>query len=143
MNKDRIKIVVILCATLVFISLGINEVFKSYQGLKITIVNNTDKFIKNVEDKSITNLEFKYVSGNDIKTIRKIEVENKLEFSVNTNEVKGEDAIILVYKDRKNNIYEKTIVGYLEKGYNGEVEVYITKINDNDDLNISVDGIKP
>lgn len=110
-------------------------VFKSYNGYKITITNDTDK--------PIENLEIKYASGKSIKTIEKIERDKSWKYTVNTDEINGEDSIILIYKDKSNTEHKDTLVGYLEKGYDGEISVYVSKIDGSGILDIYIKIIKP
>lgn len=109
-------------------------VFKSYNGYKITITNDTGK--------PIENLEIKYASGKSIKTIEKIERDKNWKYTVNTDEIEGEDSIILIYKDNNNVEHKETLVGYLEKGYDGEISVYASKIDGNGILDIYIKIIK-
>lgn len=130
MNKEKRVIILTLIITLICISVGIRLVFKSYNGYKITIRNNTDK--------PIEKLEIKYASGKSIKTIEKIEKDESWKYTVNTDEIDGEDSIILIYKDKSNTEHKETLVGYLEKGYDGESSVYASRIDGNGILDIYI-----
>lgn len=43
-----------------------------------------------------------------------------------------------MYKDKSDNIYEESVVGYLEKGYKGQSNVSINKIDEDGKLEIDV-----
>lgn len=57
---------------------------------------------------------------------------------MDTNNIQGENAIILAYKDNKGDFHEEYIVGYLEKGYSGKCNVIINNINENGKLDIEI-----
>lgn len=99
-------------------------------GYKISIVNNTDK--------TVANLELKYKVGNTIQIVSQIEPKESWKKKIDTNSIQGENAILLTYKDNKGNSYEECVVGYLEKGYNGQANVSINKIDENGKLEIDV-----
>lgn len=99
-------------------------------GYKITISNNTNK--------TIENLELRYSVGDTIETISQIEPKKSWKDTINTNTIKGENSIILTYEDTKGNSHEETIVGYLEKGNNGHVKVTITEIDDAGKLELEI-----
>jgi len=119
------KHMVIIGMLLAFIS-----ILKFNNGYKITITNNTDKVV--------TDLELKYKVGVSIQTIRKIEAKKSWKYNIDTSSLEAENAIILKYKNNKDNVYEESIVGYLEKGYNGQASVAINKIDENGKLEIEV-----
>ena len=119
------KHMVIIGMLLAFIS-----ILKFNNGYKITITNNTDKVV--------TDLELKYKVGVSIQTIRKIEAKKSWKYNIDTSSLEAENAIILKYKNNKDNVYEESIVGYLEKGYNGQADVAINKIDENGKLEIEV-----
>ncbi|WP_270206226.1 hypothetical protein, partial [Clostridium butyricum] len=104
--------------------------FSFSSGYKISIKNNTNK--------TIENLELKYYDGNTLTTISQIEPKESLEYNIDTNNIRGENAVILTYKDNKGNSYEEYVVGYLEKGYIGKSNVVINKIDDNGTLDMEV-----
>lgn len=122
----------ITIGTVVIFLIAVISVFKfSFSsGYDISIYNNTNK--------TIENLELKYYDGNSIKTISQIEAKKSWKYNSDTNSLQGDNAIILTYKDNKGNSYEETVVGYLEKGYSGKSNVVINKINDNGKLEIEV-----
>ena len=119
------KHMVIIGMLLAFIS-----ILKFNNGYKITITNNTDKVV--------IDLELKYKVGVSIQTIRKIEAKKSWKYNIDTSSLEAENAIILKYKNNKDNVYEESIVGYLEKGYNGQASVAINKIDENGKLEIEV-----
>lgn len=121
----------IISSLLVFL-IAVIGVFKfSFNsGYKISIENNTNK--------TIENLELKYYVGNTIKTISQIEPKKSWKYNIDTNSIQGENAIILTYKDNKGNSYKEYVVGYLEKGYSGKSTVVINKIDDNGKLEMEV-----
>ncbi|HCW54173.1 MAG TPA: hypothetical protein DG753_10645, partial [Clostridium sp.] len=104
--------------------------FSFSSGYKISIKNNTNK--------TIENLELKYYDGNTLTTISQIEPKESFEYNIDTNNIRGENAVILTYKDNKGNSYEEYVVGYLEKGSIGKSNVVINKIDDNGTLEIEV-----
>ena len=99
-------------------------------GYKISIVNNTNK--------TVANLELKYRVGNTIQTVAQIEPKKYWKDKIDTNSIQGENSIILTYKYSKGNSYEECVVGYLEKGYSGEANVIINKIDENGNLEIMI-----
>ena len=122
---------IIISALIVFLIVVIGVFkFSFSSGYKISIENNTNK--------TIENLELKYYVGNTIKTISQIEPKKSWKDNIDTNNIQGENAMILTYKDNKGNSYEESVVGYLEKGYSGKSNVVINKINDNGKLEIEV-----
>ena len=80
----------------------------------------------------------KYKNGNRIQIISQIESEKTWKYKIDSGSIEGEDAIILIYKDKQGNSYEEYVVGYLEKGYNGKVDVNINKIDENRKLDIEI-----
>lgn len=128
MNKKN-KIIISVLVLFLIAVIGVFE-FSFSSGYKISIDNNTNKTIKD--------LELKYYVGNSIKTILQIEPKKSWKDNIDTNNIQGENAIILTYKDNKGNSYEEFVVGYLEKGYSGKSNVVINKIDDNGKLEIEV-----
>lgn len=131
----RKKHMVILGGLLVFL-LALASVMKILNignfsnGYKVTIENNSNKTIKNVE--------LKYKVGSNIKIIDEIAANESCKENINTDNVQGENSIILVYKDINGHSHEECVVGYLEKGYSGKVKVNINKVNDDGKLDIVV-----
>ncbi|NME83296.1 hypothetical protein [Clostridium sp. SM-530-WT-3G] len=128
MSKNNKIIISVLVVFLIIIISVFKFSFSSEY--KISIENNTNK--------TIENLELKYQVGNTIKTISQIESKKSRKYDIDTNSIEGENSIILTYKDNKGNSYEEFVVGYLEKGYSGESNVVINKIDDNGKLEIDV-----
>ena len=128
MNKKN-KIIISVLVVLLIVAISVFK-FSFSSGYKISIDNNTNK--------TIENLELKYYVGNTIKTISKIEPKKSWKDNIDTNNIQGENSIILTYKDNKGNSYEESVVGYLEKGYSGKSNVVINKIDDNGKLEIEV-----
>ena len=122
----------IILGLLTLFLLGCFVVFKfSFSsGYKISITNNTDK--------TIENLEVRYKSGDIIQSISKIESKKSWKYTIDTNSFEGGNAIVLTYKDNKGNSYEEYIIGYLEKGYSGKVNVVINNIDENGKLDITI-----
>lgn len=128
MNKtNKITIGIVIFLILGFI--GICK-FSFSSGYKICITNNTDK--------TVERLELNYKVGNTIQTISQIESKKTWKDTIDTNSIKGENAIILIYKDNKGTSYEEYIVGYLEKGYRGKANVVINSIDTNGKLEIII-----
>ncbi len=128
MSKKN-KIIISVLIVFLIVVIGVFK-FSFSSGYKISIDNNTNK--------TIENLELKYYVGNTIKTISQIEPKKSWKDNIDTNSIQGENAIILTYKDNKGNSYEESVVGYLEKGYSGKSNVVINKIDDNGKLEIEV-----
>lgn len=126
-EKNKIIISMVIVFLIVVISVF---KFSFSSGYIISIDNNTDK--------TIENLELKYYVGNTIKTISQIEQKKSWKYNIDTNSIQGENAIILAYKDNKGNSHEEYVVGYIEKGYSGKSNVVINKIDDNGKLEIEV-----
>jgi hypothetical protein len=95
--------------------------------------------INNKSDKTITNLELRYKVNGTIQSISQLEPKKFWEYKVNTSELKSEDQILLTYKDSKGNYYEQYLVGYLEKGYRGKVNIVINKVDENGKLDMKVE----
>jgi calcineurin-like phosphoesterase family protein len=127
MNKKNTIIIVGLVVVLLLIVINFVGFNKGY---KITITNNTDK--------TVVNLDLKYKVGDIIKTIPQIEPKKSWKDNIDTSSIQGENAMILAYKDNKGNSYEECVVGYLEKGYNGKASIVINKIDDNGKLELEV-----
>ncbi|WP_160687971.1 hypothetical protein [Clostridium sp. C2-6-12] len=128
MSKKNKIIISVLVVFLLLVICVFNFSFSS--GYKISIDNNTDK--------TIEHLELKYYDGRIIKTISQIEPKKSWKYNIDTNIIQGENAIILLYKDNKGNSYKESVVGYLEKGYSGNANIIINKIDDNGKLEIEV-----
>ncbi|MVX66182.1 hypothetical protein GKZ28_21115 [Clostridium chromiireducens] len=128
MSKKNNIIIVVLVAFLIVV-IGVLK-FSFSSGYTISIDNNTNK--------TIENLELKYYVGNTITTIPQIEPNKSWKYNIDTNNIQGENAIILTYKDNKGNSFEESVVGYLEKGYSGKSNVIINKIDDTGKLEIEV-----
>lgn len=123
----------IIIGVLILFLLGIIGVFKVNfsNGYKISITNNTNEIVRN--------LEIRYKAGGVIiQSISKIQPKDSWKYTIDTNNIKGEDAIILEYKDSKGNSCEEYIVGYLEKGYNGNINVIINNIDKNGKLELNI-----
>ncbi|KLU63865.1 MULTISPECIES: hypothetical protein [Desulfosporosinus] len=118
MNKKKIVMISMISLSLAFL-LGVVGADKFNGGYKITITNNTDK--------TAECLELKYKVGNTIQTISQIEPHKSWRGKIDTNTIQGENSIILTYKDNNGNSYEECVVGYLEKGYEGQANVVINK----------------
>jgi hypothetical protein len=131
MSKKNIIIISVLIVFLLGV-IGIVK-FGFSSGYKVSITNNTNK--------TIVNLELKYKVGNTIQTISQIESKKSWKGTIDTNSIKGENQITLIYKDNKGTSYEECVIGYLEKGYSGKVNVVINKINENGKLEIEVKEI--
>ena len=121
MSKKN-KIIIGVLIMFLFGIVGVVK-FSFSSGYKISITNNTDK--------TVTNLELKYKVGNTIQKISQIESKKSWKYKIDTNSIQGENAIILIYKDKDGNSYEEYVVGYLEKGYSGQTDVVINKMDEN------------
>lgn len=126
MSKKN-KIIIGVLIMFLFGIVGVVK-FSFSSGYKISITNNTYK--------TVTNLELKYKVGNTIQRISQIESKKSWKYKIDTNSIQGENAIILIYKDKDGNSYEEYVVGYLEKGYSGQTDVVINKIDENGKLEI-------
>lgn len=128
MNKKNIVgISVLIIIIIVFIS-SVKPFFSS--AYSISIANRTNK--------TVENLELRYKVGKSIQTIPQIEPKKFWKGKIDTNEIQGENAVILTYIDNKGNPYEEYVIGYLEKGYSGQVSMAINKIDDNGKLEIEI-----
>jgi hypothetical protein len=127
MSKKNIIIMIImlLVVLLVFIM-----AMRFDSGYKIKIINNTDMIV--------TNLELKYKVGTTIQSIPQVEPKKSWEYTIDTSNINGENAVILTYRDNSDNLYEESVIGYLEKGYEGKVDVFINEINENGKLEIEI-----
>ena len=124
-KKNKITIIIVFF-------LGIISIYKLNfnNGYKVSILNNTNK--------NINNLELKYKIGDKIKTISEILPKKYWKYTIDTNKIEGENAVILIYKDSNGKLHEEYIIGYLEKGYSGSVKIIINKVYDNGELNIEI-----
>lgn len=123
----------IVIGLLVIFIIGIIGVFKVNfgNGYKITITNNTNEIVKD--------LEIRYKTGGVIiQNIFGIQPKDSWRYKLDTKNIQSENAIILKYKDYEGNSYEEYIVGYLEKGYFGRVNAIINNIDENGKLEIKV-----
>ena len=127
MSKKN-KFIIVIFISLLLVILGIIK-FTFNSGYKIHIVNNTNQSIKSIE--------IKFKVGSILETISQIDPSSSWKTTIDTNSIQGENSIVLIYKDNQGNSYEKTIVGYLEKGYIGKVKVFIDKIDENGRLEIN------
>lgn len=127
----NMKIKFILFALVIFLLVVIGILkFNFSSGYKISITNNTNK--------TIENLELRYKVDDIIQNISQIESKKSWKGTIDTNSIQGENAIILTYKNSKGTSYEEYVVGYLEKGYSGKADVVINKINENGKLEMEV-----
>lgn len=127
------KINKIIIGVLILFLLGIIGVFKINfsNGYKISITNNTNKIVRD--------LEIRYKTGGVvIQNIPQIQPKDFWEYIINTNNIQGENAIILKYKDNNGNSHEEYIVGYLEKGYYGNSNAIINNVDKNGKLEIEI-----
>lgn len=127
------KINKIIIGVLILFLLGIIGVFKINfsNGYKISITNNTNKIVRD--------LEIRYKTGGVvIQNIPQIQPKDSWEYIINTNNIQGENAIILKYKDNNGNSHEEYIVGYLEKGYYGNSNAIINNVDKNGKLEIEI-----
>ncbi|GFZ31291.1 hypothetical protein CSC2_18170 [Clostridium zeae] len=127
MNKKN-KILIGMVVVLVLVAIDIMKFSSRY---KIDINNKSDK--------TVNNLELRYKVNGTIQSISQLEPKKFWEYKVDTSELKSEDQILLTYKDSKGNYYEHYLVGYLEKGYRGKVNVVINKIDDDGKLDVKVE----
>ncbi|WP_042274368.1 hypothetical protein [Faecalimicrobium dakarense] len=125
------KIIVSIGIGLVIVLTALNLIEKLNDGYKLSITNKTDS--------TITDLEIRYKVGGIIKTVSKIEPNKSWKEKIDTKKVQGEDSIFLIYKDKKGNIHDKCLVGYLEHGYSGQAYVIINQIDENGKLDISLE----
>lgn len=126
----------IIIGVLILFLLGIVGVFKVNfsSGYKISNTNNT-----NNTNKIVGGLEIRYKTGGVIiQSISQIQPKNSWKYTIDTNNIQSENSIILKYKDNKCNSYEEYIVGYLEKGYRGNVNVAINNIDKNGKLDMKI-----
>ncbi|WP_160672443.1 hypothetical protein [Clostridium sp. C8-1-8] len=123
------KIAIVGLITFILSVIGIAK-FSFNSGYKISINNTTNV--------AIERLELKYKAGNVIKAISQIGAKASWTGAIDTNSFDGENAIILTYKDNKNNPHEEYVVGYLEKGYHGNTNVVINNIDENGKLELEV-----
>lgn len=127
-NKIIVGVLCVILVILVVVMCGMK--LSESKGYKITINNNTNK--------TIESLELRYKSGDTILNIFQIQPQESWKHNIITDSIQGENSIILRYKDKKGDYYEECIVGYLEKGYTGQADVLINKIDDNGKLMIKV-----
>lgn len=124
-NKSILSLVVIFVLGIIC-----TYSFSYTRGYNICITNSTTKTIEKIE--------LKYEDGTMIYNIAQIEPKKYWKNIINTNNIQGENAIILIYKDNTGNSYKEYIVGYLEKGYYGKVNINIKNMDENGKLDISI-----
>lgn len=105
--------------------------------VKFTSVYKID--ISNKADSTVRNLELRYKVNGTIKNISQLEPRRFWEYKIDTSELNGEDQILLTYKDKTGRYYEKYLVGYLEKGYRGNIRITINDIDDNGKLELNIE----
>ena len=123
----------IIIGVLILFLLGIVGFFKVNisNKYKISITNNTNKIVRD--------LEIRYKTGGVIiQNIPQIQPKYSWECIINTNNIQGENAIILKYKDNNGNSHEEYLVGYLEKGYCGNSNAIINNLDKNGKLEIEI-----
>lgn len=130
LNKKILSIVkVLLLVLLVFI------VFKSinaYQGIDVTIKNNTDV--------AISELKITYEDISKDIDIPSIPAHKELKINIIPSENFSEGAMKIYYINSKGNRQEEYIVGYFEKGYSGEVIAEINSVVENGNLLFKVNN---
>ncbi|WP_459480959.1 hypothetical protein [Clostridium saccharoperbutylacetonicum] len=125
----KIKFILFALVIFLLVVIGILK-FNFSSRYKISITNNTNK--------TIENLELRYKVGDIIQNISQIESKKSWKGTIDTNSIQGENAIILTYQNNKGTSYEEYVVGYLEKGYSGKADVVINKIDENGKLEMEV-----
>ncbi len=108
-----------------------SNVIKFNSNYKISIKNNTDKF---VED-----LKLQYNTGELIDIIKEIATKTSWKDKINTSTIKDENSIILSYRDNNSNLHKETIISFLEKGSSGRVNIIINSIDENGKLNLIIE----
>lgn len=128
---SKISKIIVSVTTIVVLLIALAWIKNISDGYKLSITNITDS--------NIIDLELRYKVGGVIKTISKIEPNKSWKERVDTKKVQGENSIFLIYKDKNGNIHDECLVGYLENGYNGQVDVVINKIDEDGKLEISLE----
>lgn len=128
---SKISKIIVSVTTIVVVLIALALIKNISDGYKLSITNITDS--------TIIDLELRYKVGGVIKTISKIEPNKSWKERVDTKKVQGENSIFLIYKDKNGNIHDECLVGYLENGYNGQVDAVINKIDEDGKLEISLE----
>lgn len=128
---SKISKIIVSVTTIVAVLIALALIKNINDGYKLSITNTTDS--------TIIDLELRYKVGGVIKTISKIDPKKYWKEKVDTKQIQGENSIFLIYKDKKGNIHDECLVGYLENGYSGQVYAVINKIDEDGKLEISLE----
>ena len=101
------------------------------QGYEITIENQSNQLIQGLRIKYANNNIGVDVPSIATKSIIKVKVPPKEEF--------GETSIILEYTDKSEFKRKETIIGYVDKGFGGNVKVIILDLDNNGILKLKSD----
>lgn len=115
MNRKGVFIGVLFIFILCVI--GLWNAFRFNSSYKVVIKNESNTDVYDIE------ISFKDGNGNYtiIENIDGIKSDDSFTARFYTDEVSGENSVVLRYEDSKGEYKEEILVGYLEKGYSGKV----------------------
>ncbi|MGL4847841.1 MAG: hypothetical protein ACRC28_02785 [Clostridium sp.] len=129
--KKKNKIIVGCSIGLLILLTVVTRVFLKSE-YRITIQNNANEVVKD--------LELVYAKGDKIDNISVNSYES-IDYYHNTEDVEGENVVLLRYKDNNGQVHETIVIGYLEKGYSGHVRVAIHNVDKDKKLDLDVEII--
>lgn len=103
-----------------------------YSHVKVKINNNTNS--------NITGLNIYYVDSK--KKVSMPNLESKADYNIDIKHKSKDEceAIFINYLDKEKNENNITLVGYIEKGYSGDVNVDITDIDENGIIDMKINS---
>ena len=104
----------------------------SSKGIQVTIENQTEQSLHNLSIEILSNTSTECVS---IGTISPDEV-NTIPIELPNEFIEG--SISLCYYDNNNISHKETIIGYVEQGYNINIQLSIDSIDSDGNLKISI-----
>ncbi|KQL39314.1 hypothetical protein AN960_10145 [Bacillus sp. FJAT-25509] len=116
------KKTLIVIAILITGIVGIKGYFLFHSGFDIKIKNQTNRNITGI-----------YLTYNNLKSDIKIpKIASNKDYKLNINPSKnvGESSMNLHYKDNKGKLHTKSVIGYFEGGYSGNLLITIKSVDE-------------
>lgn len=98
-------------------------------GFKVNIQNKMDVEISGL----------KIACGENIVDVPTIKGKEKIKLKVSTEDVVGESGMVIYYLDKNNKKQREILVGYLEGGYSGTVDVELLSIDGNGKIKFKIE----
>lgn len=124
-EKYLIPSIVVLAAIVFLLE---NFILDQGMGINVKVINNTESII--------TGLKITYTDLNNLIEIPDIEANGIYKTKVELTDLEDEGSMELYYVDKLDNEERTIIVGYIEPGYKGKVEVTVNSIDANGKLDI-------